>query len=640
MKPQKTIETKSTSLGIFLWVLFSSLFYLYFPYIQNYSATPKWIFVSLICLGMLFFGKKTKIPWSVGISTWLLFVLLYLIQSYWSYNFWDAVVRTIPLLLAPMAVILLFRESQSVKEFYSKMALVLSVLITPILIITLVEILGLISADEYSHLATYQFRYAFGNRNQYAELLVLLVPLISTGIYYTQEKAKKIFLLTVIVLIYLTVTLLLNRASILVLFGIYPLFFLLFYLQKVKIKSRKLAYGGIFVSIFIGILVLASPLRKQIPIVRNLLETRYGSGNERVQIWSNSIDLWKQAPVFGKGSGDWKIEILNTPLGFTKAEDSTVFYQRAHNDFIQIAVENGLVGLILFLAFFIIAVFALFKSNVEKETKILLSAGIGGYLLLSNFSFPIEKIELLILLFLFFAPGFQRQLSDLKNSNSAKFSLALPIFASLVLSFSWLDNERKYFEYKSLGDELVLSEMNKDFYTIDPTTTPIYWEEGNIFYNKQQFEKALISYDKALKHNPNHAHVLNNLGSCHYALGEMKEAEAYFKRALTINPNFIESLMNYSSFLFNQGDIDGALNHILLIPNHKEPQNYPMFIQTIAKAKYNWMLEIHDEPLFVEFLKKTYDDDEFLYEISKKARISGECYEIELRNYLNANPIE
>ncbi|MGJ8661204.1 MAG: hypothetical protein ACSHXL_04140, partial [Bacteroidota bacterium] len=218
MKQQQNIKSQSNYLGLFLWLLFAGLFYLYYPQIQNYSATPKWIFVSILSFGMLLFGKKAKIPWSSGLTTWFLFVLLYLIQSYWSFNFWDAVVRTIPLILAPLIVVFLYREANDIKEFYSKVATVLAVLISPILLITLVEILGLISAGEYSHLSTYQFRFTFGNRNQYAELLVLIVPLLAIGFFSAKEKTKRILFIATIALIYITATLLLNRASILVLY--------------------------------------------------------------------------------------------------------------------------------------------------------------------------------------------------------------------------------------------------------------------------------------------------------------------------------------------------------------------------------------------------------------------------------------
>jgi O-antigen ligase len=632
MKEKITAIPNSSKLMMLAFLLFAGLFYLYYPQIQNYSATPKWIFVSMFCLVILFIGKKVKIPWSIALTTWFLFVLLYLAQSFWSYNFWDAMVRTIPLILAPLSVVLLYREANSLKDFYSKISTVLAVLITSIILITFLEIRGLISTGDYSHLSTYQFRFTFGNRNQFSEVLVLLVPILTVGLYYAQTKAKKIFLISILLLLFATVSLLLNRASILVLFGIYPFFALVFFFQKAKPKIRKMAYGLMFLSVLSGIFVVASPLRKKIPVIRNLLETRYGSGNERVQIWGNSIDLWKQSPIFGKGSGDWKIEILNTPLGFTKAEESTVFYQRAHNDFIQIAVENGLIGLLIFIGFFVIGIVLLYKSDIENQTKILLFAGIAGYVLLSNFSFPIEKIETLILLFLFFIPSFNTRGIAQKGLNFGKVSLAVLLIGILTLSVSWINNERNYFIFKSNGDELALSEIDKNFYSIDPTTTPIYWHEGNFDYNRQEYETALAAYEKALKYNPNHAHVLNNLGSCHYALGEMDEAEDYYKRALKINPRFNESLMNYSSFLFNKGDIDGALNHILLIPNHKEPSNYAMFIHAIAKAKCTWLIELYNEPDFKNFLQESIDNDAFLYEISKRARISGRSYEMELRN--------
>ena len=145
------------------------------------------------------------------------------------------------------------------------------------------------------------------------------------------------------------------------LYGVYPLILALYFLQKSK--AKKLGVGllsGIYIA---GLAVFFSPLRNKIPFLKNLLETNYGSGNERIRIWGNSLELWQESLFLGHGSGDWKIEILRTPLQFTQAEGGTVFFQRAHNDFLQIAVENGFLGLLLFLVFFVLSFFFIMMKN-------------------------------------------------------------------------------------------------------------------------------------------------------------------------------------------------------------------------------------------------------------------------------------
>jgi tetratricopeptide (TPR) repeat protein len=186
---------------------------------------------------------------------------------------------------------------------------------------------------------------------------------------------------------------------------------------------------------------------------------------------------------------------------------------------------------------------------------------------------------------------------------------------------------------KKANDVNAFAEIDKDYYSIDPTSTPLYWHEGNSFYNSGAYDQALVFYQKGLLHNPYHVHVLNNIGSSYYALGDLKNAVKYFDEALRYNPNFVETLMNYSSLLFNTGEIDAAILKVLSVPASREPANYKMFLLAIAKAKYQLMIEKHSEPNFKKFLQQTIDDDAFLFEISRNCRLSNRSYEMELRHY-------
>jgi len=633
MVKQKTEKAGGGRIGLFISLLFLALIYLYYPQIHNYSTTPKWLFLGSFGILALFFGNKKAIPWSTGLSIWFLFVLNYLILCYWSYNFWDSVVRAIPLILSPLVVLVIAKEEIEYRVLYGKIALVTAVLILPLLVYTLIQIGALYSSGEYTHHSTYQFRFAFGNRNQFVQFLTLLVPLVFLGITQAQEKWKKYLFFILIALIYCTSVLLMNRTVFIVLFGLYP-FGAIFYLISGKGKRFK-RYTNVTIIAFIivsGIVVL-SPLRKQIPLVSNLTETSYGSGSERVQIWKNSIEIWKEDMLIGKGSGDWKIEILRTELDQTKAEYSKVFYQRAHNDFIQVAVENGLIGLILFIAFFVVGTINLFRSSTDPPIKLVLFFGVLAFIVIANFSFPLEKVELLILLFIFLLPGFSKRDTKAERGKVEKIGVAMILGITTLLAGIWLKNERLYFDYKS-GNKLQLSEIDKTFYTIDPMSTPLFWYEGNKLYEKGNFAEALPEYEKALKYNPNHVHAINNLGSCYYSAGDIDYAEEQYQKALRVNPRFVETLMNYTSLLFNRGDINEALDNLLEVPSDQEPENYKMFIEVVCKAKFERLTEMYDEPRFENFLIHNYDNTELMYQVSLSSRHRGhDIYEDELRTF-------
>ena len=640
MTKEKTNSTGTGRTGLLVSFLFLALIYLYYPQIHNYSTTPKWLFLGVFGVFALLIGNKKNIPWSFGLSVWFLFILYYLIACNWSYNYWDSLVRAIPLILSPLMVVALAKQEDNPSVIYEKVALIATVLILPLLIYTLIRIGGLYASGEYDHGATYQFRFAFGHRNQFVQFLTLLVPLVFVGIIQTAVKWKKYVFSVLIVLIYSTSLLLMNRTVFIVLFGVYPLGMIFYLINGRGKKFRRKAYITMLAFVVVGGVVVLSPLRKKVPFVGDLIETSYGSGNERVRIWKNSIGLWKEDALMGKGSGDWKIEILHTELIHTKAETSMVFYQRAHNDFIQVAVENGLIGLTLFVAFFILGIIQLFRSNLDPSIKLILLFGVLAFIVIANFSFPLEKVELLILLFLFLMPGFSKRETTRQRTNIEKFGVATVFVATTILAGIWFKSERLYFDYKSGIDKSLISEIDKAFYTIDPMSTPLYWYDGNRLFDKGDFAGALPEYEKALKYNPNHVHAINNLGSCFYSAGEIDYAEEQYEKALKINPRFVETLMNYTSLHFNRGDIDGALNTILKVPIDQEPETYKMFIDAIGKAKFKWLIELYDEPGFENFMIENYDNSNLMYQISVNSRNSWASYEDEMRLYYKKHVLE
>lgn len=414
-----------------------------------------------------------------------------------------------------------------------------------------------------------------------------------------KKKIKKILYAFIVLRIYIIGLSLMSRVVFIVLIFIYPLCLGLFWTTKIKQSLKP------YLKYFIGLLLLISialftfiPLN-DIPVLSQLSETSYGSGNERIRLWSNSIELFKENPFFGKGSGDWKIEILKTPLSFTQAENSMVFYRRAHNDFLQILVENGVLGLLFYLAFFIVSSVQLFRTPIEPIVKTLLFSGIFAFLIISYFSFPLEKIELLFLLFLFYSPIFYFKS---KKSNILKTITFLGILISFIFSTTWVFLEKTYAESLKKNNVKSLRNISDYLYTIDPTSLPIEWYIANSYFEKGEYNSAIKSYLKSLSHNPNHIHAINNLGSSYYKINKISLAESEYKKALKINPSFVETLMNYSSLCFNNNRIDEAMGLILRVKKELEPENYKMYITAIGSSKMEHLLQKEQDQNFKKYL--------------------------------------
>ena len=69
------------------------------------------------------------------------------------------------------------------------------------------------------------------------------------------------------------------------------------------------------------------------------------------------------------------------------------------------------------------------------------------------------------------------------------------------------------------------------------------------YIQQRNYEAALEKIKKALKKRPNYAAAQNTMGLLHIQLGQMKQAETSFKKAISIEPEDPTALNNYGQFL-------------------------------------------------------------------------------------------
>lgn len=103
--------------------------------------------------------------------------------------------------------------------------------------------------------------------------------------------------------------------------------------------------GGAAILILLPLLVLFSGRQTDI-------DTSSGTGQLRIQLWSNGLVALRSSPIFGIGAGYY----------FRTAGND------AHNSFVEAYVENGLIGGSIFTSAFVLAIVGLYrcKSDVTK----------------------------------------------------------------------------------------------------------------------------------------------------------------------------------------------------------------------------------------------------------------------------------
>lgn len=174
----------------------------------------------------------------------------------------------------------------------------------------------------------------------------------------------------------------------------FAIFSILMLIYLIKNKNKEYAKRALilllcFIIIF-GVIYLpqSSKVRTKIKQVKNDVTVVKTSGiddklgSNRIQIWKVVIELIEKYPIFGVGTDN-----LKNGVGENLTETSIDFIQRAkgimdkaHNEYLHIAVTIGLPALVLYLIFIALAILPNIKKIFKKESIFIILSVIISYL--------------------------------------------------------------------------------------------------------------------------------------------------------------------------------------------------------------------------------------------------------------------
>ena len=132
--------------------------------------------------------------------------------------------------------------------------------------------------------------------------------------------------------------------------------------------------------------------------------------------------------------------------------------------------------------------------------------------------------------------------------------------------------------------------IDKRYFPLDDTSTPIDWYRGVANYSLKKMDKAFANFISAFEHNPNHVHVLNNLATLYQLNGINDKAIELFNRAISIAPKFIDPVINLSAIYYNKGDYENSLKTIRQIDYDKNDPRLIFYLNRIDS-----MMSKHDK---------------------------------------------
>ena len=99
-------------------------------------------------------------------------------------------------------------------------------------------------------------------------------------------------------------------------------------------------------------------------------------------------------------------------------------------------------------------------------------------------------------------------------------------------------NLNNYTAFYNLGNIYLKAKVYKNAIESYKTCTrlnsrfaPAYYNLGITYYEIKDYNKALFNFEKAIRLNPSNKDYIYNAGVCLEAMGNIKEANEYFKRA-------------------------------------------------------------------------------------------------------------
>lgn len=392
------MESKIVSRGILL----SFFIIIFLPPLTTTLDSNTWrlfLFSIVNTFGFLYFNSskdfrdltsnaiKSKLSIVIG-----LFISWAALSSLYAINPTEVFVRIISFVNFYLLFINLSTIFKFNKFSYNNIALFMSFIFFVQLFISYIFYFRILEFRPYTFEENVLLIGIFNNRNITSALYLLQMPFV----IYLTVRSKSVLIKTISYVLSFAgaymIFLLSSRTAYVIIFLITIYYLLVFLLTNKNIKLIFKSYFGVFTGIFLAAFLwttfsLGSGNSANAVNRIQTIDFEETSTNTRLRYYQYGIDHFFSNPFIGLGFGSWKIKSID----YDKENIiSYIIPYTMHNDFLEVAVELGIVGLVLFLLIFVLPLLYLYKSYlIEKSVfKILLSSSLIIYIIDANLNFP------------------------------------------------------------------------------------------------------------------------------------------------------------------------------------------------------------------------------------------------------------
>lgn len=378
---------------------------IYTPQFDSYDIVgPQWFLLAVVSLVFIFLNLSNltnALSSSVTIRIYLSFLIFAFFSFIYARNvslFFHDFARTFVTFILVIIFILyikkgtyFFRNFSILISFFLLYEVIYS--LNPIIIEIYNNGLKILDATSINLMS---LRGVTGNKN-IAAASISLKSVFAIYLLFSSKNIKVKFIYFILIFFTsLNLFMLSARASLLSFFFILLLFLVYSIFKFYNSKSKSLLISLFFlIGSITSSFVLSNILlpNENITVANRIssIEFTNESSSKRLELWQGAIDFIYNNPLIGCGLGNWKIE--SAYYMRNSGADYLIPYH-AHNDFLEITTELGIVGGFLYLLIFFSSGFLIIQYFIKSKFELhflVIIAVFSVYIIDSLLNFPMAR---------------------------------------------------------------------------------------------------------------------------------------------------------------------------------------------------------------------------------------------------------
>jgi O-antigen ligase len=355
---------------------------IFIPFVASFSSAAVDIFIGLLIFTFLikkFTGKNKDISFGILDIPFALLMLISLLSFVNSISLHSSIQGMIKLLKYGLLIVILGREVKD-REHFKKIILAA---VFGLFIGSLDAIYQLIcGVDLFRHrpydsvLGLARLKGAFPHTNIFAGYLVLFLPVFSVLFLYCSRGRYKLYLGIVSASALFCLIFTFCRSAVL---GFWLAMLIIGFMKKDKLVIAVLV-GAVLIAPLLAPKSITNWSKKTSSVAEFLLN------KERLVLYETSFNMIKHHPILGVGVNTYCLNYQKYKLHDTdEGTANTMWY--AHNSYLQMASEIGIIGLLVFL-YLLVKLFKGWRGfyrkvddNFEKIASLGIFMGIFAFLI-------------------------------------------------------------------------------------------------------------------------------------------------------------------------------------------------------------------------------------------------------------------